>query len=159
ERQMEASLRASHADVEKTSLLVDVAVCDRLAMRQQAFLEPDQEHMRKFEAFCRVQRRQADGIRLAAILPVQHRDQRDHLRELEQVPAVLLALLPQPVEKVAHTAPASFRLLALAGQKKVVLVADADNELVEEPCRGLAFGPIAPVVDELAKGIQSLALA
>jgi hypothetical protein len=70
ERQMEASLRARHADVEKPSFFLDIAVCDRLAMRQEAFLETDQEHMRKFEAFCGVQRRQADGVGLAALLPV-----------------------------------------------------------------------------------------
>jgi hypothetical protein len=53
----------------------------------------------KFEALRRVQRRQAHGVRLALVLAFEHRDERDHLRELEEVLPVRLAFLDsQPMK-------------------------------------------------------------
>ena len=66
ERQMQALLRAGDADVEEPPLLVDVAVRDRLAVRQQPLLQPDQEHVGKLESLRRVQRRKPDRVRLAS---------------------------------------------------------------------------------------------
>src|SRR5512144_1287189 len=41
-RQVQALLRARDADVHETALLVDVAGGDRLAVRKESFLDPDQ---------------------------------------------------------------------------------------------------------------------
>ena len=84
ERQVQRSLRARHAHVHQPALLVDRAALDRLAMRQDPLLDADEEHVRELEPLRRVQRRQAHDVRIVAVPAFEHRDQRDHLRELEQ---------------------------------------------------------------------------
>ena len=64
-RQVQAPLRARDADVEQPPLLVDVAARDRFAVRQQSFLQADQEDMGELEPFRRVQRRQPHRVRRA----------------------------------------------------------------------------------------------
>ena len=66
-RQAQAPLRARQADVHEPALLVDIACGDRLAVRQHALLQSDQEDMRELEALGRVQGRQPDRVRLAAL--------------------------------------------------------------------------------------------
>src|SRR5258705_4041730 len=100
---MQALLRARDADVHEPSLLVDVARIDRLAMRQHALLQPDEEYVRKFETFRRVQRRQPHGVDTLAIAAFEHRDECNGLRQLEQIALVGLAFARKPVDEIAHT--------------------------------------------------------
>ena len=60
-------------------------------MRQNAFLDPDHEHVAEFEAFSRVQGRQTDCLGRVALLTFEHGDQRNHLRQLEHILSIGLA--------------------------------------------------------------------
>src|SRR5215831_14368624 len=68
---VKALLRARDADVHEPALLVDVARGDRFAMRQQAFLQPYEEHVRELEPLRRVQRREAHGVGHPTLLALE----------------------------------------------------------------------------------------
>jgi hypothetical protein len=65
---VQRALRAGDADVHQAALFLDAAVGLRFAVRQNAFLDTDQEDVLELQTLGGVQGRQLDGIGVASFL-------------------------------------------------------------------------------------------
>ena len=126
----QAGLGAGDANIHQAPLFFQLARFQRVAMRQQALLDADQEDMAELQALGRMQGGELHGIGRAFFL-VQHRQQRDRLRELKQVLVLLAALFVQPVDEVADVGPAALGLARFQGFEQPALVADGAHDVVE----------------------------
>ena len=96
-------------------------------------------------AACSVDSRTASaGLALASF---EHRDQRDHLRELEQVLPVGLALAREPADEIVDALRARLRVTPIERRHEPFRIADPAHQLVEQPPRRLALGAMAQAVD------------
>jgi hypothetical protein len=145
---VQAALGARHADVHQPPLLLDVAGVDRFAVRQDALLQPDEKHVRELEALsaCSVDRHTASAA--SPSRPFEHRDQRDHLRQLEQVAAIGLALAREPADEIVDALRARLRVATVERRREPVRITDLAQQLVEQPARRLALGAVAQAVDQ-----------
>src|SRR5438552_11371770 len=89
----------------------------------------------------------------------EHRHQRDHLRELEQVLAIGLAFFREPRHEVVHAFPARPRLRLVEGIEKIRLVSDDAEQFGQQTSRGLALGAITHAVDGASEFVHRLARA
>ena len=129
-------------------------------MRQHALLDANQEDVLELQPLGGVQRRQLHGVGpLVAVLFVEQVDERDHLRQFDQVLAVFLAFLGEPLDEFLHVVPAR------QGDALVVLVvqpgfvADGGEQVVHHFLDRLFRSAVFEAIDELAEFKQRPELA
>ena len=161
---MQAALRACDAHIHQPPLFLDFLVGQVVvftAVWEDALLNAHQKHVRILQPLARVQRGEAHRIRV--LFPAfKHADQRDGLREFEQVLAFvhqtigivetgglfvtlflgLGALALEPVHKLQHVGPLVLGLALVVGVVQVGLVVDAFHHLVEQRAGGFLRGAV-----------------
>ena len=156
---MQGALSAGDADIHQAALLLHLARLGRFAMRQDAFLDANQKNMGILESLRGMQRRKLHGIDFLVVLLVEHVDQGDALRQLDQRLAVEFALLVDPVGKFADIGPARLCHALLLMVIEVGFVVDGFQEVGQHQVGRFPPGPLLHAIDELPEFEQGFELA